>query len=96
MKALIVWFNTGLLTLMLILSSAASWADDQVEPAKININTATAEELDALKGIGKAKAEAIVAYREEFGAFQSLEELTAVKGIGAATLEQNLPLLTLE
>ena len=62
----------------------------------ININTATAEELEALKGIGKAKAQAIVTYREQFGEFESLEELMDVKGIGEATLKQNMQWLSLE
>ena len=57
---------------------------------KVNINTATAETLAAgLKGIGPAKAEAIVAYRAQFGAFESAEELLEVKGVGPALLEQN-------
>jgi competence protein ComEA len=56
----------------------------------VNINTADAETLaQALNGVGEAKAEAIVAWREANGSFTSLEQLTEVKGIGAATLEKN-------
>ncbi|WVM93636.1 helix-hairpin-helix domain-containing protein [Halopseudomonas pachastrellae] len=44
---------------------------------------------EVLQGIGEAKAEAIVAYRDENGAFASVESLTAVKGIGASTLSNN-------
>ena len=62
----------------------------------VNINTATAEELEALKGIGKAKAQAIVAYREQFGEFESLDELMEVKGVGEATLKDNMQWLSLE
>ncbi|NLM45994.1 MAG: ComEA family DNA-binding protein [Firmicutes bacterium] len=54
---------------------------------KININTATAEELDRLPGIGPAKAAAIVAYREKNGPFQALEDLVNVSGIGPSTVE---------
>ncbi|KHE93611.1 MAG: ComEA family DNA-binding protein [Candidatus Scalindua rubra] len=50
--------------------------------AKVNINTATAEELMSLKNIGKKKAESIVKYREEFGSFTTIEELKNVKGVG--------------
>ncbi len=58
---------------------------------KVNINTADAETLAAtLIGVGPAKAEAIVRYREQQGAFQSAEQLTEVKGIGAALLAKNL------
>lgn len=75
--------------LTLLVSLTFALLASAAEPAKININTATAEELAALNGIGKAKAEAIVQHREQIGGFKSLEELTLVKGIGQATLEKN-------
>jgi competence protein ComEA len=53
----------------------------------VNINTATVEELTALKGIGDTKAAAIVKWREDNGSFKSIDELTQVKGIGKKTLE---------
>lgn len=56
----------------------------------VNINTAGLEELCTLKGIGPAKAEAIIRYREEQGPFSTPEDLTKVKGIGTKTLENNL------
>ncbi|GLQ49674.1 ComEA family DNA-binding protein [Dyella flava] len=56
----------------------------------VNINTADAETIaKSLDGIGLAKAQAIVAYREEHGPFKSADDLTQVKGIGQATLERN-------
>ena len=58
------------------------------EPLVININTAESSELIALNGIGTAKARAIVAYREEHGAFSSVDELLNVDGIGEATLDK--------
>ncbi|GMB07560.1 competence protein ComEA [Thermolongibacillus altinsuensis] len=55
---------------------------------KVNINTATAEELQTLSGIGPAKADAIIAYREENGPFQKIEDLLNVSGIGEKSLEK--------
>lgn len=54
---------------------------------KVKINQATAEEIEALNGIGPAKAAAIVQYREEHGLFQKPEDLLEVSGIGEKTLE---------
>lgn len=82
--------------LTLILSLAFALMANAAEPNKININTATADELANLNGIGKVKAEAIVAYRNQVGEFKSLDELTLVKGIGQSTLEKNKEQLVLE
>ncbi|MCS4534305.1 ComEA family DNA-binding protein [Neisseria montereyensis] len=54
--------------------------------AAVNINTAGAEELAELPGIGPSKAAAIVAYRDENGAFKTVSELKNVKGIGDGIL----------
>lgn len=62
----------------------------------ININTATLRELKALEDIGTAKAEAIIAYREENGGFSSVDELVNVTGIGNATLENIRRYITVE
>jgi competence protein ComEA len=54
----------------------------------VNINTADAETISAeLKGIGLAKAQAIVDYRSKHGPFKSADDLTLVKGIGESTLD---------
>ncbi|QHS08983.1 helix-hairpin-helix domain-containing protein [Sinimarinibacterium sp. NLF-5-8] len=56
----------------------------------VNINTADAKTLaKELKGVGPAKAAAIVAYRDEHGAFKQATDITKVPGIGASILEQN-------
>lgn len=57
--------------------------------AAVNINTATVDELTSLKGVGRAKAEAIVKYREQSGGFKSVDDLQAVKGIGPKLIEKN-------
>lgn len=65
--------------------------------APVDINTASAEQLAAeLNGIGPARAEAIVQYREEHGPFSSVEQLIEVPGIGEATLEKNRDQLLLQ
>ncbi len=55
---------------------------DAEHSAKVNINTATVEELISLNGIGEKKAESIVEYREKIGSFATIDELKGVKGIG--------------
>lgn len=56
-------------------------ADDGTDSGKVNINTAGKEELMTLPGIGESKAEAILAYREAQGKFQSTDELMNIRGI---------------
>lgn len=63
----------------------------------VNINDASAAEIaETLTGVGLAKAEAIVSYREENGAFESIEQLEMVKGIGPATVEKNRSRIALQ
>ncbi len=75
-------FASLLLSLMLLGTAFAN--------EKVNINTADAATLErVLKNVGPAKAEAIVAYRKDNGAFKSPEQLAQVKGIGLRTVELN-------
>jgi competence protein ComEA len=60
----------------------------------VNLNRATLEELETLPGIGPATAQAIIAWRREHGAFQSVQDLLQVRGIGPAKLESLRDLVT--
>ena len=57
-------------------------------PAALDLNSATAEELETLPGVGPVMASAIVAWREENGRFTAVEELQEVSGIGPKTFEK--------
>lgn len=70
-------------------------AQAEAAPAPVSINTASAEELQALPGIGEAKAQAIVDYRQTNGEFKALEDLKNVPGIGDATFDGLAQLITL-
>jgi len=63
-------------------------------PQKIDINRAEAWLLEALPGIGKTKAQAIIDYRQQNGLFQNINELTKVEGIGITIYEQIKDLIT--
>ena len=76
----------------LVSVSSVNAAEDQ----KININTATAEELAQLKGIGPSHAAKIVAYREKNGPFKLPEDLLQVSGIGQKTFEANQEIIVVE
>ena len=59
-------------------------------PERVNVNSAPAEQLaEALAGVGAARAQAIVDYREKFGEFVTVEDLLDVRGIGPQVLEAN-------
>ena len=89
-------------------ANAASQGGAQPQPARtltpagsaqkgstpVNINTATAEELQTLPRIGPAMAQRIIAWREAHGGFRSVDELDAVPGIGPSMLENLRPLVT--
>jgi competence protein ComEA len=81
-------FRQLLIAFMLVFTALA------VHAQAIDINTATAKDLKALKGVGSKKAEAIVKYRDEHGPFQSVDELRKVKGIGPKILSDNKDKLT--
>jgi competence protein ComEA len=63
---------------------------------RININTASADQLDQLNGVGPALAQRIILDRQQRGAFRSVAELDRVKGIGPSILQKNAAMLTVE
>jgi competence protein ComEA len=56
--------------------------------AAVNLNTATQSELESVKGLGPAKAKAIIKYRETNGGFKHVDDLNNVKGFGKATIDK--------
>ena len=63
---------------------------------KLDLNTATVEQLKELPKVGDKTAQAIVKYREEHGGFKSVDELIKVKGVGKKKLELLRPLVTVD
>lgn len=83
-------------TLFLALAlSVGAYAQTPVQP--VDLNTADAATLArVLNGVGPAKAEAIIAYREAHGPFTHIDELVKVKGIGLRTVDLNREVMTVE
>lgn len=78
---------------LLLWAGVAFAADPAPARAPLDLNRATAEELETLPGIGAAKAAAIVEARDAQGGFSSLDELEAVRGIGPALMAKLRPLV---
>jgi len=62
----------------------------------VNVNTATAEQLQLLPGIGETRARAVIETRKRRGGFESVEDLLDVKGIGESSLQQMRPYVTVD
>jgi competence protein ComEA len=92
--------TVGILTVLVILVCSLPAAAQTTPAAKapaaaVNVNTASADQLDALPGIGPALAARIIEYRTKNGAFKKLEDLMNVRGIGEKNFLKLKPMLTL-
>jgi competence protein ComEA len=79
-----------------MLMAAAPFVDAAPEDGKVNINTATAEQLQLLPRIGPALSQRIIEFREANGPFTSPDELVAVRGIGERSIVPMRPYLSTE
>jgi competence protein ComEA len=88
------------MVMSLLIAILVGWAGvingDATEVEKININTASAEELMQLKGIGSSHAASIIAFREKNGPFNTPEDLIKVPRIGQKTFEKNKNLIIIK
>lgn len=75
-------------------TAAAETVPEETVSFPVNINTADADTLTALPGIGQVLAERIVAYRQQNGSFRAVEEIMKVEGIGEKKAEAILELIT--
>lgn len=76
-------------------ASVKSAEESAIPSGKINLNTATANQLDTLPGIGPAYASRIIEYRNSNGGFKTIEEIKNVKGIGEKTFEKIKELISI-
>lgn len=75
-------------------ASTGTTPQGPVPGALVDLNTATAEELDTLPGVGPVTAQSILTWRQQNGGFTSVDELLSVSGIGPATLAKLTPYVT--
>jgi competence protein ComEA len=83
-------------TIALIAGPSLAAGDSARLTGTVNVNTATADELQLLPGIGESRARAVIAMRKQRGGFKSVTELTDVKGIGDVALAKLRPFARVE
>jgi len=84
------------LCVLLALAQAAAAVDTPPLVGVVNVNTASAAELQLLPGIGESRARALITLRKQRGGFKSVEELKDVKGIGDVGLARMRPYVRLD
>ena len=84
------------LALAFVAIPVSGLAADAALTGKVNVNTASVEELQLLPGIGESRARDLVEMRKQRGGFKAVDELLEVKGIGDASLERLKPFVTLK
>lgn len=83
-------------TIALMAGPSLAAGDSAGLTGTVNVNTATADELQLLPGIGESRAKAVIAMRKQRGGFKSVTELTDVKGIGEAALAKLRPFVRIQ
>ena len=94
----------GMLVASLVTAGPSAWAQSDKSPAAskaratanapVNLNAASAAQLQTLPGVGSSTAQRILEYRQKNGAFKKIEELMNVKGIGEKSFLKLKPLIT--
>ena len=98
MKSTKKFLALSLVVVVIAAFAPALWSQPAQEQGteKVNLNTATAEEIAQLKNIGSAYAMRIVEYRQENGPFEKADDILKVKGIGEKTYELNKNRISVE
>ena len=94
-SALAGTWRTWLAAFAFALAAAPALAGIPPLEGVVNLNAATAEQLELLPGVGESRARAIIALRKERGSFKSVDELKDVKGIGDALIAELKPYVRL-
>lgn len=84
-----IWNSFIQISLLLIAFGINSAAANEPSQPSLNINNASIEQLEKMKGIGNRKAQAIVEYRLQNGNFSEVDDLIKVKGIGSTFVNKN-------
>jgi len=81
-------YPLGVIMIILLMAGLIFHPEDPAAQQKIDLNTAPAEVLETLPGIGPVRAQSIIEFRKEHGAFTSIEQIKEVPGIGEGIFEQ--------